>query len=313
MATLSLDGILTYAANYFKSKFAAKSHTHAANDITSGTLAIANGGTGATTVDAARTSLDAAQDGGATGTLHTAECSIAPVTQKGDTATEGMANGGYFIWNGTLVRATQDIARGDTISYANVDPVTVMQETRNLERSIANRERRIAGVGHDAGDYIIVNDCLFVVTRHISPGDEIMDGDNVATVVVMDELKNAYRISEGTLAVSHGGSGQSGTSYTAVVANVATAASGCTVTTVNYAQWGKVAHVLLAIRCDSAKSSGTVLATMVSGKRPVTTAILMPTTNTDPSCSLSTNGEIVLRGSGNAGSTLYVIGTYLLP
>ena len=72
-----LDGTgVAYLWDKIKAAFAAKSHTHAASDITSGTLDTARGGTGATTVDAARANLDAAQDGGASGTLLDAENAI---------------------------------------------------------------------------------------------------------------------------------------------------------------------------------------------------------------------------------------------
>jgi hypothetical protein len=56
---LNLTG-LAYLWAKIKAAFAAIAHTHAATDITSGTLPIARGGTGATTADAALTSLGAA-------------------------------------------------------------------------------------------------------------------------------------------------------------------------------------------------------------------------------------------------------------
>lgn len=53
---LSEEG-LRYFYNQIKSKFAAASHNHSAGNITSGTLPIARGGTGATTLTDAQTNL----------------------------------------------------------------------------------------------------------------------------------------------------------------------------------------------------------------------------------------------------------------
>ena len=74
--TLNATG-LTYLWGRIKAKFAAISHVHAASDITSGTLSVARGGTGASDATNARANLDAAQNDGATGTLDTAEQAIA--------------------------------------------------------------------------------------------------------------------------------------------------------------------------------------------------------------------------------------------
>ncbi len=120
------------------------------------------------------------------------------------------------------------------------------------------------------------------------------------------------KLTSGTLPIARGGTGQDGTSYTEVVANIATAASGCSVTRAFYAQWGKVAQVLLGIECTTAKSFNNSLATMVSGKRPVMPSVLT-TTNGTVSVGVTTGGLVQAKSDISAGTTLYVIGTYLLP
>ena len=76
MAQLNLAGIITRVVTDLKARFAAIAHNHAAGDITSGTLAIARGGTNAGTAAAARTNLDAAQDASSGTTLYAAQQAI---------------------------------------------------------------------------------------------------------------------------------------------------------------------------------------------------------------------------------------------
>ena len=59
--TLNTTG-LSYLWSKLKSAFAALAHTHSAEDVTSGTLPVARGGTGATTASEALTSLGAASE-----------------------------------------------------------------------------------------------------------------------------------------------------------------------------------------------------------------------------------------------------------
>ncbi len=87
--------------------FAALSHTHAAGDITSGTLGLARGGTGAATAAAARTNLGAgAASGLATLDANTkvaAAQASAQIISKTASATLALAEAGCFIYfnNGT--------------------------------------------------------------------------------------------------------------------------------------------------------------------------------------------------------------------
>lgn len=287
MSYLDNSGV-SYLWSKIKAAFAAKSHSHAAGDITSGTLdaarvpnlstdkltsgtlPVARGGTGATTAATARTNLDAAQSNGAAGTLKAAEDAIGglikslSVVEDTDIATKPHSSNDasdsyvYVKSANTFYRVYEEVLIGQSIS-AHARETTAYEIAFNLRR----------------------------------------------------DLDAAY-ITSGSLPIARGGTGQDSTSYTAVVANVATAASGCTVTNANYAQWGKVAQVFLGIKCSSAKSFNDTLATIVSGKRPVMTTVLSSTDGT-VAFGVTTGGLVQAKSSISAGTTLYVIGTYLLP
>ena len=287
MSYLDNPGV-SYLWSKIKAAFAAKSHSHAASDITSGTLdaaripnlstdkltsgtlPIARGGTGATTAAEARTSLDAAQSNGATGTLKAAEDAI-----------------------GGLIKSLSAVEDTD----------------------IATKPHS----SNDTGDsyvYVKSTNTFYKVYEEVLVGQSISAHARETNVYQMafDFRRDldASDITSGTLPIGRGGTGQDGTSYTEVVANVASAASGCTVTNAQYAQWGKVAQVLLGIKCDSAKAFNDTLATIVIGKRPVMLSVLTSTDGT-VAFGVTTGGLVQAKSSISAGKTLYVIGTYLLP
>ena len=87
--------------------FAALSHTHAAGDITSGTLGLARGGTGAATAAAARTNLGAGAASGLATLDGSAKVAAAQasarIISKTASATLALAEAGCFIYfnNGT--------------------------------------------------------------------------------------------------------------------------------------------------------------------------------------------------------------------
>ncbi|MGI5873548.1 MAG: hypothetical protein ACOX8R_02665 [Bacillota bacterium] len=95
---------------------AASSHTHAAGDITSGTLPVARGGTGATTAAAALTALGAA----ASGHTHTVDTALSststnPVQNKViNTALAGKAASSHTHAAGDITSGTLPVARGGT-------------------------------------------------------------------------------------------------------------------------------------------------------------------------------------------------------
>lgn len=104
------------------------------------------------------------------------------------------------------------------------------------------------------------------------------------------------------------------TTITNTIANVVTPASGCTISSVQYAQYGKIAMLNLILQKNTAVSSGsTVVATIVSGKRPAIRAIAEVLNNSIYAASVGTNGEVLLSGAITAGSNLQILATYVLP
>lgn len=114
---------ITWLVTDLKSKFAAKTHAHAASDITSGTLSVARGGTGGSTALDARKNLSVPVDS-----------SIAYV--ESTTATKNHAVGDYFMLGSVLMKATAAIATGETINASKATAVTVQSQIDTLRDSV---------------------------------------------------------------------------------------------------------------------------------------------------------------------------------
>ena len=126
-----------------------------------------------------------------------------------------------------------------------------------------------------------------------------------------DHTHGAGDITSGTLPLGRGGSGQAGTGSTTAISSIAEAASGCEITTAQYAYWGKVAMVRLAVKKTAAVSSGTTtLCTLVSGKRPKYTAAAQWRWNNG--AQINTSGEVQVNGAISANATVTVQATYIL-
>lgn len=117
MGFLDYSGV-TKATSYFKTKFAA---------LVNGAVAIAQGGTGATTAANARVSL---------GTP--ASSSIATV--ESSTATVNHAKGSHFIVDGELRKATSAIASGEAITSSNSTTDTLQGQIDTLQDSVGKVE-----------------------------------------------------------------------------------------------------------------------------------------------------------------------------
>lgn len=118
-------------------------------------------------------------------------------------------------------------------------------------------------------------------------------------------------ITSGLLSLARGGTGQNGTGSTTTITSVAVAASGCEITTAQYAYWGKVAMVRLAVKKTAAVSSGTTtLCTLVSGKRPKYTAPAQWRWNNG--AQINTSGEVQVNGAISANASITIQATYIL-
>jgi hypothetical protein len=332
---------LAYLWGKIKAAFAAKSHTHSASDVTSGTLPISRGGTGAFTAADAAINIVNGQaivpasvtatgevSGTKNGTAHilsrkTNRSVVTSVIEETNTATQSRdaESTPFLMADGKLYHLNSIVMSGGSISSGGTE-ITITDAIDDILHEIAQQNCYASGAyptGYSSGDYFMINRTIRRATQDIAVNAAITDS-NSEPVTVMNELadakaaaKDASNITSGTLPVARGGTGQSGLVSEYVVANVATAGTGCSILGVQYHQWGKVAQLYIGIRCTSAKSSGNVLATIVSGKRPMMTTPLTNLANASQFCAVYDSGQVQAKSSLAAGAEVYVIGTYLLP
>lgn len=173
MAFLNNTGV-TRLVTDLKSRFAALTHEHNADDVTSGTLPVSRGGTGKGThtanavltgngtsavnnVSTASGALYATAANGAAqfGTLPVAQGGTAGTTEaeartsldvpvnsaiatvEGTTATANHAIGDHFMLDDKLKKATAAIATGETISATNSADDTVQAQIDTLRDSVS--------------------------------------------------------------------------------------------------------------------------------------------------------------------------------
>lgn len=257
MSTISKIKIGNTTYNLKDANAAASTHTHSANDITSDTLPIANGGTGATTAADAVTNIVDGQI----------------IEPKRVIATNQIAviDGNVYTQNGSIYTNEGNIRTYSGSIYAQNGDVIIKDAVGTTDLHKLSKK---ANIGHE---------------------------------------HSASDITSGTLPIAQGGSGQSGLVSEYVVANVATAGAGCSILGVQYHQWGKVAQLYIGIKCNSAKNSGDVLATILSGKQPKMTTPLTNLANASQFCAVYNDGKVQAKSSLTTGAEVYVIGTYLLP
>ena len=118
-------------------------------------------------------------------------------------------------------------------------------------------------------------------------------------------------ITSGTFALTRGGTGQTGTGGIATAADIAAAETGVTISTAQYAYWGKVAMIRLAVKRSSAVSSGTTtLCTLNTGKRPKYNA--MATCSAGNYAQILSTGKVQVTGAISAGVTMTIMSTFVL-
>ena len=137
---------VTEWTNRLKSYFALLTHKHDASDITSGTLTVSQGGTGATDAATARTNLAVPS----TTDLANIESSIAYV--ESTTARTNHAAGDYFMLGNVLMRATAAIATGEQITTSKATPVTIQSQIDTLRDSVSLiRDATKLKIGYSTG------------------------------------------------------------------------------------------------------------------------------------------------------------------
>ena len=161
----------TYATKAELAEKANMSHTHSASEITSGTLPIARGGTGASDAASARNGLSLyskAEVDDALQELNDAILNAQALLEA--IGTVPVANGGTGATTAAAARANLDAARSDGASGT----LALAEEgIENLESSLAYVESVTAKTNHAVGDYFILGDVLMRATAAIATGETI--------------------------------------------------------------------------------------------------------------------------------------------
>lgn len=123
---------------------------------------------------------------------------------------------------------------------------------------------------------------------------------------------DGYRGTTLPLAITQGGSGQTGLISVNVTTSVLTPASGITVTGIGYRQWGKVAMLRVALKSSSAISGVTLVATLVSGKRPPIECAAMVLDGNFSYGRIQLDGGLYVAGTAAADTVIVIESTYIL-
>ena len=121
------------------------------------------------------------------------------------------------------------------------------------------------------------------------------------------------------ITIAQGGTGSTGIFTTSTVSDILTAASGATIVSADFAQWGKLAQLRVAVKYNqSIPSTDVTLATLKSGKKPaVEAAVTMLNAWSNAVCYISggsSGGAIKVRTGGtiSANTEMYLNAIYLL-
>lgn len=111
--------------------------------------------------------------------------------------------------------------------------------------------------------------------------------------------------------VEKGGAGSAQVSTTRTIADVATAATGYQISSVSYAQWGKVAYLRITAKATAAHTANiwNTIATIVSGKRPAVDIIDYLHNSSNMQIS---GGSLQYYGPITNGQEFRLVATYLL-
>jgi hypothetical protein len=143
----------------------------------------------------------------------------------------------------------------------------------------------------------------------LTTGDRVVLMKQSGTYVILGKIGNAA-----ALPISLGGSGQTGSSITTTIAQIATAGTNMTITRASFYQWGKLAMLEINGAATATVSGGSVIFTLVSGKRPALNSSAQVWLSTSNTSVVKPNGEITLAGSGlSSGAGVTIMACYLLP
>ena len=121
----------------------------------------------------------------------------------------------------------------------------------------------------------------------------------------------AEDITSGVFPLERGGSGQADTGFTTAASEVADPGTDCTISSLQFAWWGKVALLRVAVRKRTAVSSDvTTLCTLLPGKRPKYDAAAQ--WNWGSGAVVRSSGAVQVNGAIAADSTLFIHSTYIL-
>lgn len=147
MANLNLAGIITRVVTDLRTRFAAISHTHAAGDVTSGTLGVARGGTGKSSHTA--NSVLTGSGTSAVGNVATASGALYATSANGAPSfgTLPVAQGGTGATSAAAARTGLDAAQSNGASNtlysaeqaisANASAISALQDSVNSIGSVS--------------------------------------------------------------------------------------------------------------------------------------------------------------------------------
>ena len=170
------------------------------------------------------------------------------------------------------------------------------------------------------------NQGIYINTRRVVSGTTknntlIIAQDSSGNPVITDAASWRKALGIGAssgefpILLSQGGTGQTAIESTTTISEVAQAESGYTITAARFDKWGKVVQANVSIQKTAAVTtdSNLTIAKLVSGKRPVARCGAVATNSNIWCAYIEPNGEIHIRGTVPASTTIGVYMTYLLP
>lgn len=138
-------------------------------------------------------------------------------------------------------------------------------------------------------------------------GSRVVVMKQSGTYVVLGKISGAS-----IFPISMGGSGQSQVDSTSVISDIATAGANITLSFAYYSQWGKIAMIEINATATANISSGSVIFTLVSGKRPALESSAQVWLSTSLTSVIRQNGEVLLGGNLSSGNAATILAVYLL-